>query len=97
MAVKYSIDDIKVKATGILASNGVRRASLFGSVARGEGGENSDIDLLVELDNDRTLLDLVEIKLELEELLNRKVDVVTYDSLNPYLRERILKEQIVIL
>jgi len=61
-------------------------------VARGEAGENSDIDLLVELDQGRSLLDLAWLVVDLEELLERKVDVVTEQGLYWLLRRRILKE-----
>jgi hypothetical protein len=65
---------------------------VFGSVARGEAGENSDIDLLVELEQGRSLLDQAGLMVELEKLLGRKVDVVTEQGLYWLLRRRILKE-----
>lgn len=77
----------------VLRRHGVRRASLFGSVVRAEQTEGSDVDLLVELEDGRSLLDLVGIKLDLEELLRRDVDVLTYDSLHPLLRDSVLREQ----
>ena len=76
----------------IAASHGARNVRVFGSVARGEAGENSDIDLLVELDQGRSLLDLTGLVVDLEELLERKVDVVTEQGLYWLLRRRILKE-----
>ncbi len=69
------------------------KAALFGSFARNEGGKNSDIDLLVKLGKNKTLLDLVTLKLELKSKLRVKVDLLTYDSINPLLKSRILKEQ----
>jgi uncharacterized protein len=77
----------------ILDRNSVTRAALFGSFARGEGTEDSDIDLLVEFEKGKSLLDLVGLKIELEEALGRKIDVVTYNSINPLLKDSILKEQ----
>jgi len=65
---------------------------LFGSVARGEAGEKSDIDLLVEFEPGRSLLDHAGLMVELEELLGRKVDVVSEQSLYWLIRRRILKE-----
>ena len=65
---------------------------IFGSVARGEAGENSDIDFLVKLEPGRSLLDLAGLVVELEDLLNRKVDVVTEQGLYWLLRRRVLKE-----
>ena len=76
----------------IAARHGARNVRVFGSVARGEAGENSDIDLLVELDQGRSLLDLAGLVVDLEELLERKVDVVTEQGLYWLLRRRILKE-----
>ena len=75
----------------------VKRASLFGSVVRGEDTEDSDIDLLVEFDGRKSLLDLVGLKLDLEDTLQREFDVLTYDSLHPLLKDRILREQVAIL
>lgn len=76
----------------IAAKHGACNVRIFGSVARGEAGENSDIDFLVELEPGRSLLDLSKLVVELEDLLNRKVDVVTEQSLYWLLRRRILKE-----
>lgn len=70
----------------VLKKHGVKRAALFGSIVRGEATEDSDIDLLIEFEGRKSLLDLVGLKLELEELLKREVDVVTYKSLHPLLR-----------
>lgn len=73
--------------------NDVKKAAFFGSVVREELTEESDLDILVEFEGEKSLLDLVNLKMELEEVLERKVDVLTYDSLHPLLKERILKEQ----
>ena len=93
-----SIKDIKEKITPILKRNDVKRAAFFGSVARGDAKKNSDIDILVEFKkNDKSLLDLAGLKIELEEKMNKKVDVLTYNSIHPLLKEIILKEQKLIL
>ncbi len=65
---------------------------LFGSVARGDENENSDIDLLVDFLPGATLLDQVGLVQELSQKLNRKVDVVSARSLNKYLRQKVLHE-----
>lgn len=91
------IDEIKKKLVEVLKKYRVKRASLFGSIVRGETTEESDIDLLVEFEGRRSLLDLAGLKLELQELLGRRVDVITYRSLHPLLKEKILSEQEVIL
>jgi uncharacterized protein len=85
--------DIKASVAPVLARQGVLRASIFGSCARNESGPRSDIDFLVELEEGRSLLDLVALRLELQKRLRRKVDVVTFASLHPLLRKRVLAEQ----
>jgi uncharacterized protein len=72
--------------------HGVRHLRVFGSWGRGEARAKSDLDLLVDLQPGRDLLDLAGFKLDLEEVLGCRVDVVTERSLSPYLRERILAE-----
>jgi len=91
------IIEIREKILYALKQNDVKRASLFGSVVRGELTDESDIDILVEFKGRKSLLDLVGLKLELEEMLKRKVDILTYNSLHPLLKDRILREQEVIL
>jgi predicted nucleotidyltransferase len=76
----------------ICARYGARNVRVFGSVARGEAGDGSDLDLLVEFEPGRTLLDQAGLVVELEELLGREVDVVTEGGLYWLLRRRILKE-----
>lgn len=83
--------------TSILKKNGVKKAAVFGSFARGEAKKESDIDLLIEFKGKKSLFDLVGLKIELEESTGRNVDVVTYASLHPLLRDRILSEQVCIL
>lgn len=91
------IERIKKSLLGVLEKNGVKRAALFGSVVRGEATEESDIDILVEFEGRKSLLDLAGLQIEIQELLGKKVDVLTYGSLHPLLKDRILKEQVVIL
>lgn len=63
----------------------------------GELKEDSDIDILVEIEADISLLDFVGIKLELEEALGKKIDLVEYSTIKPLLKDRILREQVVVL
>lgn len=72
--------------------HGAKNIRVFGSVARGEESKDSDIDILVELEKGRSLLDLSGLLMDLQQLLGRKVDVVTEKSLHWYIRDRILKE-----
>jgi predicted nucleotidyltransferase len=73
---------------------GVRSSSLFGSVARGESGPRSDVDLLVDVDDDVSLFGLSRLKRHLEDLLGMPVDLVTTDALRPSMRDQILAEAI---
>lgn len=91
------IDSVKLKILPTLRAAGVIRASVFGSVARGEAGPASDIDLLVELPKGKSLLDLVALKLELEEILGIKVDLATPRSLSSKLKPYIQKDLISVL
>ena len=76
-----------------LRTFGVRRLGLFGSFVRGEQGANSDIDLLVEFEPGRKTFDaFMGISLFLEQILQRRVELVTVESLSPYLGPHILKE-----
>jgi predicted nucleotidyltransferase len=76
----------------IAAKHGAKNLRLFGSVARGDFDSESDIDLLVKMDEGRSLLDLSALTLDLQELLGVKVDVVSEDGLYWLLRRRILKD-----
>jgi predicted nucleotidyltransferase len=76
----------------LAAKHGAKNLRIFGSVARGESSPESDIDLLVKMENDRSLLDLSALRLDLVDLLGVKVDVVSEDGLYWLLRRRILKE-----
>jgi len=92
-------EEIKDKVIPILMRHDVRRAAIFGSFVRGEEKENSDIDILIELEEKEkiSLLDLASVKIELEEALGRSVDVVEYSAIHPLVKDRILKEQEVIM
>jgi predicted nucleotidyltransferase len=91
-----SIDRARIVA--ILRAYGVLHASLFGSVARGEQREDSDIDLLVDLPPGASLMDLSRLGLELEDALGRSVDLVTsFEALHPIIQERLRREEEVLL
>jgi hypothetical protein len=74
------------------ARRGVRNVRVFGSVARGDDRSDSDIDLLVDVEAGRTLLDVIGLEQDLHEILGRRVDVLTEKGLSPYLQQRILAE-----
>ena len=95
--MKTHIEEIKRKILPILQRYEVKKVGLFGSCVRGEMREDSDIDILVQIEKDISLFDFVGIKLEIEEALERKIDLVEYSTIKPLLKERILKEQVVVL
>ena len=93
----HSFSSIKRKALPVLKRHDVKRAAIFGSFARGEANSKSDIDFLIEYRGmNNSLLDLIGLKLDLEEILDRKVDVITYRSIYWRIREQILAEQVVL-
>ena len=74
--------------------HGARNIRVFGSVARGEADEKSDVDFLVDLESGRSLLDLGGLLMDLKDVLGRDVDVVTERGLNPRIRDRVLREAV---
>jgi hypothetical protein len=93
---KIASDIIYKKVTSILAGYGAKKISIFGSYARGETDPESDIDIIVEFSERKSLLDIVGIEQELSEALGMKVDLLTEKSISPYLVDRIKKEMVVI-
>lgn len=92
-----TVEEIKNKILPILKEAGATRGGIFGSYVRGEEKKDSDIDILVDLPNDLSLFDIVGIKLELEDALGKKVDLVEYSHIKPILKDQILSEQVPIL
>jgi predicted nucleotidyltransferase len=78
----------------IAARHGATNLRLFGSVARGDADASSDLDVLVDLEPGRSLLDLGGLLMDLQELLGCKVDVATVNGLRPRVRERALREAV---
>lgn len=92
-----NLDEIKKKALPLLINAGVIRSSIFGSYARGENNIESDIDILVELPTGKSLLDLIRLERQLGEVLAKEVDLLTYQSISPLLKEYIQNDQFQIL
>jgi hypothetical protein len=92
-----TVDFIKQKVVPILKEAGVTKSSIFGSYVRGEQRDDSDVDILIDLPNSKSLFDFVDLKLKLEDVLQKKVDLVEYDVIKPRIRDQILNEQIQIL
>ena len=93
-----AISEIKKKIVPILKENKVSRAGIFGSYARGEQKEDSDIDLLIEVNDKKfSLIDLIGIEIELRKAVGKKIDLITYKGINPSIKEEILKEEVRII
>ena len=91
-AVQQLLRERRTDILQLATQHGARRVRIFGSIIRGTATENSDIDLLVAFEPNRSLLDLIGFKQDLQELLGRPVDVVSEGGLSPYLKDRILHE-----
>jgi predicted nucleotidyltransferase len=94
---RLNLENLRQKRGQILRiteSHGAKNVRVFGSVARGEESPESDLDLLVDLEPDRNLLDLSHLIIDLQDLLGRKVDVVEPVGLHWYIRDRVLKEAV---
>ena len=90
---KQDILDVLDQNRAHLRALGVRRIGLFGSFVRGEQSPDSDIDLLVEIDPERKTFDtFMELSLFLEQVLQHRIELVTVESLSPYLGPHILRE-----
>ena len=74
--------------------HGAQNVRIFGSAARGDDTIDSDLDVLVDMEKGRSLVDHVALKQELEDLLGQEVDVVTEASLHPRIRDRVLREAV---
>ena len=94
MEIDKLLQDKRDEILRIAASHGAQDVRVFGSLARGEAGPDSDIDILVKLDPGRSLLDIVAIKQGLGDLLGCEVDVVTEAAISPYIREEVLREAV---
>ena len=90
-----TIEKIKKKIVPLLKKRSVIRAGIFGSYVRNDQKEKSDVDILIEFDG--SLLDLVGLEMEIEKILRKKVDLLTYDGISPYLKDRILEEEVRII
>ena len=88
------IEQLKSAIIPVLKKHKVTKAGIFGSFAKNEATENSDIDILVELTYPMSLLDFVGIKIELEDLLGKSVDLVEYKAIKAIIKDSILESEI---
>ena len=94
MEIDNILKDRRETILRVAASHGARDVRVFGSRVRGTARPDSDVDILVKLEAGRSLLDLIAIKQDLEDLLGCKVDVVTEAAISPYIREQVLNEAV---
>jgi predicted nucleotidyltransferase len=94
MGMDSSLEEKRSDILRIAANHGARDVRVFGSRARGQAHRDSDLDLLITLEKGKSLLDIVAIKQDIEDLLGYKVDVVTEAAISPYMRDRILEEAV---
>ena len=92
MGITEIIQDKKEQILALAAKHGALNVRVFGSVANGTADQDSDIDFLVDLEQDRSLFDLGGLLMDLQKLLNRNVDVVTENGLHWYIKDRVLSE-----
>jgi hypothetical protein len=92
MTVEQRLQEKRDEILGITARHGAFNVRIFGSVARGEADEHSDLDFLVELERGRSLLDLGGLQYELEAALGCRVDVVTERGLKARIREQVVRQ-----
>jgi predicted nucleotidyltransferase len=94
MNIDEILKDRRDEILDIATRYGARKMRIFGSILRGEAELNSDVDFLVELEAGRSLLDIIAIKEDLEDLLGCNVDVVTEAALSPYIRDEVLGQAV---
>ncbi len=94
MGIDEILKDKRDDILRIAREHGAHNIRVFGSMARGDAGVDSDVDFLVELEEGRSLLDHVALVQDLEDLLDRKVDVATVGALHWYIRDRVMAEAV---
>ena len=94
MYLRELLQERRQEILAIAAKHGAYNVRIFGSVARGEADEASDVDVLVELEAGRSLMDLGGLLMDLQDLLGRNFDVVTERGLKPRIKERVLREAV---
>lgn len=94
MSIETQLQEKREQILAIAAKYGAYNVRLFGSVARGDADADSDVDLLVDLEPNRSLLDLGGLLMELQDVLGCSVDVITEKGLRKRIRDRVLNEAI---
>lgn len=97
MATRSKTSRLEMHITPVLKRHGIFRAGLFGSAARGELRSGSDIDIVVQLSKNQSMVQFIALKQDLERRLARSVDLVEYRAIKPALRARIMKDHVAVL
>ena len=97
MKTNKEIEEIKQKIIPVLKEYKVTKAGIFGSYARSEQKKRSDVDILIKIHDDASLLTLICLKMELEKIIKRKVDLVEYETIRKELKKQILNDEVRIL
>jgi len=88
------ITNNRIKILNLARKHGIHNIKIFGSMAKGSATISSDVDLLVDLEEGYDLFDLGACLMDLQDLLHRKIDMVTKDALHPRIREKVLREAV---
>lgn len=91
------IEKIKKKVIPLLKKYNVTKAGIFGSYSRGEQKKNSDVDILVKVDNEFGLIEIIRLKRMLQKAIGRKIDLVEYETIRPEIKKKILRDEIPII
>jgi hypothetical protein len=94
MTLAQLLGDKRQDILRLAAQHGAANVRIFGSLARGEAQPDSDVDILITLAPERSLLDLIALQQDLEDLLGCKVDVVTEAAVSPYMRPQVLRDAV---
>lgn len=92
MSTLSTLQSKRAEILALAAKHGASNVRLFGSVIRGEDQEGSDVDFLVDMQENRSLFDLIGLQQDIEKAIGRRVDVLTPNSINRHLKDRILGE-----
>ncbi|MFH1325629.1 MAG: nucleotidyltransferase family protein [archaeon] len=95
--INKSLIKLKPKIVSIIKKQGVKKAGIFGSYARGGQKNSSDIDILIEPTKKMGFFDIIRLENELTKKLNKKIDLITYASIHALLKDKILKEEVRII
>ena len=92
-----TLEDIKRRVVPVLKEADIQKAALFGSYVRGDNTDKSDIDMLVAFPENTTLVEVAYLKRKLEEILKKKVDLVSFNAISPLIRDSILQNEYALL